>query len=57
VPVAAYHVSGEYAMLKAAAERGWIDGDAVALEHLTAIKRAGADLILTYLAREIAEVL
>ena len=57
VPVAAYHVSGEYAMLKAAAERGWIDGPAVALEHVTAIKRAGADVILTYLARELAEVL
>ncbi len=55
LPVAAYHVSGEYSMIKAAAERGWIDGDAVALEHLTAIKRAGADLILTYLAREAAE--
>jgi porphobilinogen synthase len=55
VPIAAYHVSGEYAMLKAAAENGWIDGDAVALEHLTAIKRAGADFVLTYLAREIAE--
>ncbi|MFZ4583661.1 MAG: porphobilinogen synthase [Acidimicrobiia bacterium] len=55
VPVAAYHVSGEYAMLKAAAQNGWIDGDAVALEHLTAIKRAGADFILTYLAREVAE--
>ena len=55
VPLVAYHVSGEYSMIKAAAERGWIDGDAVALEHLTAIKRAGADLILTYLAREIAE--
>jgi len=55
VPVAAYHVSGEYSMIKAAAERGWIDGDAVALEHLTAIKRAGADLILTYLARDMAE--
>ncbi|HEX2193191.1 MAG TPA: porphobilinogen synthase [Acidimicrobiales bacterium] len=55
VPVAAYHVSGEYSMLKAAAERGWIDGRAVALEHLTAIKRAGADVILTYLARELAE--
>jgi porphobilinogen synthase len=55
VPVAAYHVSGEYAMVKAAAERGWIDGDAVALEHLTSIKRAGADVILTYLARELAE--
>lgn len=57
VPIAAYHVSGEYAMIKAAAERGWIDGTAVALEQLTAIKRAGADLILTYLAREIAEEL
>ena len=57
VPVAAYHVSGEYSMLKAAAERGWIDGDAVALEHLTAIKRAGADVILTYLAAEVAEIL
>ena len=57
VPIAAYHVSGEYAMIKAAAERGWIDGPAVALEQLTAIKRAGADLILTYLAREVAEVL
>jgi porphobilinogen synthase len=56
VPVAAYHVSGEYAMLKAAAERGWIDGTAVALEHLTAVKRAGADVILTYLARELAEL-
>ena len=55
LPVAAYHVSGEYSMIKAAAERGWIDGDAVALEQLTAIKRAGADLILTYLAREAAE--
>jgi porphobilinogen synthase len=57
VPVAAYHVSGEYSMLKAAAERGWIDGEAVALEHLTAIRRAGADIILTYLAKEVAEVL
>jgi porphobilinogen synthase len=55
LPVAAYHVSGEYSMIKAAAERGWIDGDTVALEHLTAIKRAGADLILTYLARQAAE--
>ena len=55
VPVAAYHVSGEYAMVKAAAERGWIDGAAVALEHLTAVKRAGADVILTYFARELAE--
>lgn len=55
IPIAAYHVSGEYAMIKAGAERGWIDGDAVALEQLIAIKRAGADLILTYLAREVAE--
>jgi porphobilinogen synthase len=55
VPVAAYHVSGEYAMIHAAAERGWIDGDAVALEHLIAIKRAGADLVLTYFARWFAE--
>ena len=57
VPVAAYHVSGEYAMIKAAADRGWIDGAAVALEHTVAIKRAGADLILTYLAGELAETL
>jgi porphobilinogen synthase len=56
-PIAAYHVSGEYAMLKAAAERGWIDGSAVALEQLTAIKRAGADFVLTYLAREMAQLL
>ena len=55
VPVAAYHVSGEYAMVKAAAQLGWIDGDAVALEHLLAIKRAGADMILTYFARAFAE--
>ena len=55
VPIAAYHVSGEYAMIKAAAANGWIDGDTVALEHLTAIKRAGADVILTYLARWFAE--
>lgn len=55
VPVAAYHVSGEYSMIKAASERGWIDHDAVALEQLTAIKRAGADIILTYLTRWFAE--
>ncbi len=55
VPVAAYHVSGEYAMLKAAAANGWLDGDAAALEVLTSIKRAGADFVLTYFAREIAE--
>ena len=57
VPVAAYHVSGEYSMIKAAAERGWIDGRAVALEQLTAVKRAGADFVVTYLAREMAELL
>jgi porphobilinogen synthase len=57
LPLAAYHVSGEYAMVKAAAERGWIDGPAVAMEHLTAVKRAGADVILTYFAREAAEAL
>ena len=57
LPLAAYHVSGEYAMLKAAAANGWIDGPATAIEHLTAIKRAGADLVLTYLAREFAETL
>jgi porphobilinogen synthase len=55
VPLAAYHVSGEYAMIHAAAERGWIDGDAVAVEQLTAIKRAGADIVLTYFARWYAE--
>ena len=57
VPVAAYSVSGEYAMVKAASERGWIDGPAVALELTLAVKRAGADVILTYLARELAETL
>jgi porphobilinogen synthase len=55
VPLAAYHVSGEFAMVKAAAEKGWIDGPAVMAEHLTAIRRAGADLILTYAARDVAE--
>jgi porphobilinogen synthase len=55
VPIAAYHVSGEYAMIAAAAANGWIDHDAVALEQLTAIKRAGADVILTYLTRWFAE--
>jgi porphobilinogen synthase len=55
VPVAAYHVSGEYAMIKAAAANGWIDHDTVAVEQLTAVKRAGADIILTYFARWFAE--
>jgi porphobilinogen synthase len=57
VPLAAYHVSGEYAMVHAAAERGWIDGPAVMREHLTAIRRAGAEIILTYAAKDIAESL
>jgi len=57
VPLAAYHVSGEYAMVVAAAERGFVDREAVAQEHLGAIKRAGADLILTYFAAEVAELL
>ena len=56
IPVAAYHVSGEYAMVKAASERGWIDGTAVAIEQITAVKRAGADIILTYFASELAAV-
>jgi porphobilinogen synthase len=55
VPLAAYHVSGEYSMIKAAAANGWIDHDVVALEQLTAVKRAGADIILTYLTRWFAE--
>jgi len=57
VPVGAYHVSGEYAMVKAAAAHGWIDGPAVALEQLTAVKRAGADFVLTYFAGEVSEAL
>ena len=57
IPMAAYHVSGEYAIVKAAAERGWIDGDAVAIEQLTSIRRAGADMVLTYFARDVAELL
>jgi len=55
VPLAAYNVSGEYAMVKAAAERGWIDEKAVALESLTAITRAGASIILTYWAKDVAK--
>lgn len=55
VPVAAYHVSGEYAMLSAAAEKGWIDRRETVLETLTSIRRAGADIILTYFAREAAQ--
>jgi len=55
VPVAAYQVSGEYAMIKAAARLGWIDEERVIMESLTSIRRAGADIILTYFAREVAE--
>jgi porphobilinogen synthase len=57
VPVAAYQVSGEYAMVQAAAAYGWIDGRAIALEHLLSIRRAGADFVLTYFARDVAELL
>ena len=56
-PTAAYHVSGEYAMIKAAAERGWIDEPRVMMETLISIRRAGADMILTYYAREAARAL
>ena len=57
LPIAAYHVSGEYAMIKAAAEKGWIDGDQVMAETLLSIKRAGADIILTYFAKDMARLL
>jgi len=57
VPIAAYHVSGEYALIKAAAQKGWIDEERVMMETLTSIKRAGADIILTYYAREAIKAL
>ena len=57
VPLAAYHVSGEYAMIRAAAERGWLDGPRALEEAILAIKRAGADWILTYGAKELARAL
>ncbi len=57
VPVAAYNVSGEYAMIKAAESKGWIEGERAMMEMLTAIKRAGADMILTYFAKDAAKVL
>jgi porphobilinogen synthase len=56
-PVAAYNVSGEFSIIKAAEEKGWIDGERAMMESLTSIKRAGADLILTYFAKEAAKVL
>ncbi|MEO9140437.1 MAG: porphobilinogen synthase [Jatrophihabitans sp.] len=57
VPVAAYQISGEYAMIEAAAERGWLDRERVILETLTSIRRAGASIILTYWARDVADLL
>ena len=57
IPVSAYHVSGEYAMIKAAAERGWIDEEKAIIESLTSIKRAGADLIATYFAKQAARLI
>lgn len=56
-PLAAYHVSGEYAMLKAAAEKGWIDFEKVLMETLTSFKRAGASVILSYAAPDVLEIL
>jgi porphobilinogen synthase len=56
MPTAAYNVSGEYAMVKAAAERGWIDGQRVMIEMLTSIKRAGSDIIITYFSEEFAQL-
>ena len=57
VPVSAYHVSGEYAMIKAAAEKGWVDENKAIIESLTAIKRAGADLIATYFAKQAVKLI
>ena len=57
LPMAAYHVSGEYAMIKAAEEKGWVDGSRIMMESLTSIKRAGANLIITYFAKDAAKIL
>ncbi|MGB0522736.1 MAG: porphobilinogen synthase [Flammeovirgaceae bacterium] len=57
IPITAYNVSGEYAMLKAAAQKGWLDGEKVMLESLTSMKRAGASIILTYFAKEVAQLM
>lgn len=57
VPVAVYQVSGEYAMIKAASERGWLDHDAVMMEQVTAIKRAGADMLASYFAKEVVKII
>jgi porphobilinogen synthase len=56
-PIAAYNVSGEYSMIKAAAANGWIDHDRAMMESLTSIKRAGADMIITYFAKEAAKLI
>ena len=56
VPLAAYNVSGEYAMIKAAAEKGWLDGDQAMREMLVSIKRAGADIIFSYFAKDFAKM-
>jgi porphobilinogen synthase len=56
-PIACYNVSGEYSMIKAAAEKGWIDGQKVMMESLLSMKRAGADIIITYFAKEVARLL
>ena len=57
IPIACYNVSGEYAMIKAAGEKGWIDEKKVMMESLLSMKRAGADLIITYFAKEVARLL
>jgi len=57
VPIAAYQVSGEYAMIEAAAQNGWIERERIILETLTAIRRAGADILITYYAMEMAKIL
>jgi porphobilinogen synthase len=57
VPVAVYQVSGEYAMIKAASQRGWLDHDAVMMEQVTAIKRAGADMIASYFAKDVVKLI
>ena len=56
-PVAAYNVSGEYAMIKAAAEKGWLNHDAVMLEQITSIKRAGANIIASYFAKDVVRLI
>jgi len=57
VPLAAYQVSGEYAMIQAAAKNGWVDGERIMMESLTSIRRAGAGMILTYFAKDAAKLL